>query len=276
MLFRSLVTPNLNIQENAGWCLSMARQVLGAPAGFATAFISWQAAKYKHETRELPNVPVPLYFSWTNKNDGINYGHVVVWVPGKGFLSSPGVGFGQKWLSSIAEVERYFSCKFLGWTEDINGKRIAEALPDQAPAPVAPVVNTGQGGDYHLVVVVAGFVSASDAVNHTNSNSTVEAGDYKIYNEANGMVNITRDVNQPGWWINPSDNVAPAPAPAAPSQGFTVGDVVVPTNAVDYDGTPLQQWDDTYTISELIGDRAVLNARGVIWAAVNTANIRKA
>lgn len=68
------------------------------------------------------------------------------------------------------------------------------------------------------------------------------------------------------------------PAPAAPEApaGFAVGDTVVPTNLVDYDGTALTQYDPSYTISEIRGDRAVLNARGAVWAAMNTANIRKA
>ena len=63
-----------------------------------------------------------------------------------------------------------------------------------------------------------------------------------------------------------------APAPA----GFKVGDVVVPTRLVDYNGTPLVQYDPAYTISEINGDRAVLTARGAVWAAMNTKDIRKA
>ena len=66
------------------------------------------------------------------------------------------------------------------------------------------------------------------------------------------------------------------PAPAPQPAGFKVGDIVVPTKLVDYNGTPLVQFDPNYTITELIGDRAVLSARGQVWAAMNTANIRKA
>ena len=68
---------------------------------------------------------------------------------------------------------------------------------------------------------------------------------------------------------------APTPAPT-PSNEFHVGDVVVPTKLVDYNGTPLVQYDDTYTITQINGDRAVLSARGAVWAAMNTKNIRKA
>lgn len=68
-----------------------------------------------------------------------------------------------------------------------------------------------------------------------------------------------------------SNGVASAPAPA-----FKVGDVVVPTRRVSYNGSPLTQYDNSYTISELKGDRAVLMARGQVWSAMNTKDIRKA
>ena len=277
--YKSDTTVNTGANENAGWCLSMAQKVLNTPVANPDAWHAWLNAKYKHETRDLPNVAVPLFFSWINRikgdpNYGKNQGHVVTWIPSVGkFLSSPGAGYGQQWFDSIVAVEKYFNATFVGWAEDLNGKRVAEPLPDQAPAPVAKPVLTGQGGDYHLSVEVAGFVNANDAANHANSNSRVPAGDYKIYNESNGVVNITRDVNQPGWWINPSDNVAPAPA--MPS--FAVGDTVAPNSAdtTDYNGTHVHAWDSSYVISELVGDRAVLKVRGAVWAAMRTSDIHK-
>lgn len=280
--YKADLAPDTTIKDNAGWCLSFTRRVFGAPAGTPDAYHAWLNAKFKHESRELPNVAVPLFFSWINKTKGdpaygTNQGHACSWIPGRGFLSSPGSGYGQQWFGSLAEVERYFSCTFLGWTEDINGKRVAEPLPNQAPAPVAAPVVTGQGGDYHLAVQVPGFVNAGDAAAHHNATTEVAAGDYKIFNQANGMVNVTHDASQPGSWINPADNHAPAPAPApAAPAGFKVGDVVVPTNLVDYNGHGVSQFDKTYTITELTGDRAVLSARGQVWAAMRTSSIRHA
>lgn len=82
-------------------------------------------------------------------------------------------------------------------------------------------------------------------------------------------------------WIDahtPKPEPTPAPTPAP--EGFKVGDVVVPTRLVDYNGTPLVQYDDTYTIMQINGDRAVLtaprNGQPVVWAAMNTKDIRKA
>ena len=83
-------------------------------------------------------------------------------------------------------------------------------------------------------------------------------------------------------WVN--DPVPPAPQPTPeptpePEPEFKVGDKVVPTKLVDYNGTPLVQYDDYYTIAQIQGDRAVLtaprNGEQVVWAAMNTANIRK-
>lgn len=67
------------------------------------------------------------------------------------------------------------------------------------------------------------------------------------------------------------------PTPA-PSTGIKVGDKVVPTKWVDYNGTPLRQTRDYYYVMQLNGDRAVLTADsidGPIYAAMNVNNLRK-
>ena len=73
---------------------------------------------------------------------------------------------------------------------------------------------------------------------------------------------------------------APAPTPAPQPAGFKVGDKVVPTRLVDYNGTPLKQYDSVYTITQISGDRAVLSAPRngvmVVWAAMNTKDIKRA
>lgn len=60
----------------------------------------------------------------------------------------------------------------------------------------------GQSGNsYKVVSPVPGYVTAQDAINGKNSNSTVPAGTYAIFNKVNGAVNITRQAGVPGWWI---------------------------------------------------------------------------
>lgn len=71
---------------------------------------------------------------------------------------------------------------------------------------------------------------------------------------------------------------APAPSPAAPSpapEPIKVGDRVRPLRLVDYNGTHLQQWDESYVVTEVIGDRAVLSARGQIWAAMRVGDVER-
>ena len=59
-----------------------------------------------------------------------------------------------------------------------------------------------------------------------------------------------------------------------PKEEFKVGDEVVPTRLVNYTGTHLKQYDKSYTISEIKGDRVVLMARGQVWAAMNIKDIK--
>lgn len=94
------------------------------------------------------------------------------------------------------------------------------------------------------------------------------------WSETLNDVRIVELVNDPA----PAPAPTPAPAPA-PEPEFKVGDKVVPIKLVDYNGTPLVQYDDYYTIAQIQGDRAVLtaprNGEQVVWAAMNTKNIKK-
>lgn len=82
-------------------------------------------------------------------------------------------------------------------------------------------------------------------------------------------------------YANPSGdyNDAKPSAPMHPnhpvSNGISVGDTVRPNVLKDYNGNSLISYHDTYTVSELNGDRAVLTVNGVIWAAMNVNNITK-
>lgn len=71
----------------------------------------------------------------------------------------------------------------------------------------------------------------------------------------------------------------PTPVEPEPKSEFKVGDRVVPIELVNYTGTRLVRYDKYYFITELKGDRAVLcadrNGKKVVWAAMNTNNIKK-
>jgi hypothetical protein len=136
-----LVTPNTSVTDGAGWCLRFTQKVWGAPARYESAWKAWEATSYKHPTSEnIPlDVGVIVWFEhWGTYGSPAyyaNWGHVVSWIPGKGYLSSPTSGVGQKWLGSIEEVEKAYSSKYVGWSEDINGVRISQ-INSSPPKPV--------------------------------------------------------------------------------------------------------------------------------------------
>jgi hypothetical protein len=135
---KQLVNPRLDTKDEVGYCLRFVQAVYGAKARYKSAWDAWEATKLKHGG-EMPDVSVPVWFSHygTYGEHGHqsygNWGHVVAYVPGRGFLSSPGSGYGQKWLSSIKEIERFYNAKYVGWSEDINGLRVAEYTNNPTP-----------------------------------------------------------------------------------------------------------------------------------------------
>lgn len=78
----------------------------------------------------------------------------------------------------------------------------------------------------------------------------------------------------------PEPEPEPTPEPMPEPVEFKEGDIVVPIRLVDYNGTPLVQYDDNYVITQINGDRAVLsanrNGKLIVWAAMNTNDIKKA
>lgn len=89
--------------------------------------------------------------------------------------------------------------------------------------------------------------------------------------------NTTGDL---GWVAESSVTLESTPTPTPkPSEGFKVGDYVVPTKLVDYKGTKLIQYDAKYQIIQIDKRGNVLGAvRGTqrpIWAVLPDANIKK-
>lgn len=55
-----------------------------------------------------------------------------------------------------------------------------------------------------------------------------------------------------------------------------VGSTVTVINPITYTGQRFALWFKTYTVMELIGDRAVIGVNGVVTAAINIKNLRRA
>lgn len=149
MIYSQLVSPDLSVQDGAGWCLRFTQSVWNAPVRYNSAWDAWEATEYKH-TDDLPNVACIVWFShygtYGTPPTYANWGHVVTYVPGEGFLSSPGRGYGQQWFSTISEIERYFRATYVGWSEDLNGLRVLEPGTNPTPKgkkkPLATVYHT--------------------------------------------------------------------------------------------------------------------------------------
>lgn len=59
---------------------------------------------------------------------------------------------------------------------------------------------------YKVETTLAAYLTANDAKKKTNRKGNVTPGTYDIFNESQGMINVTRKKNTPGSWINPADN----------------------------------------------------------------------
>ena len=150
MAWVSQVSVNTNTTSDAGWCLWLAQEAVGAPHIYPTARACWDNSPDKHWDTDYPrDAVVALYWSWTSKVDGLDYGHVVLNVPGRGLFSSPknwGV-HGNDWYGSIEEVSRWLGATYLGWTPEIAGVQLAAWNSDTSatPASTPAVGSLGQG-----------------------------------------------------------------------------------------------------------------------------------
>lgn len=133
--FMSLVKPWLGGKVLAGNCLAMAQMVVGAPGSLKSATVAADATESRHATRTMPDAVCVVWFDHWGKYGPAgreyfdNWGHVVVWVPGVGFVSSSpraGKTEGPFIYGSLAEVERTFNATFRFWSQDLNGKQICE------------------------------------------------------------------------------------------------------------------------------------------------------
>jgi hypothetical protein len=134
-MFVQVRKPNLKTTGRSGWCLVFARKMFNIPAKYPTAWKGWLNAKRRYAVTPHPkNVSVPIWFSFVRGRT--NFGHVVIYVPKKGYYSSPYKRFSfRAVLPSIKEVERIYSAKYVGWSEDINGVSVVKKVSAPKPAP---------------------------------------------------------------------------------------------------------------------------------------------
>lgn len=144
MTWQSLVAPRRWARDLAGRCLPYAQTFFGAPIMHDYARQAWDATEYKHHDRDFPDVPCLLWFdhwgTYYSHSKGVweyvNAGHVTPLVPGEGIYSSPTWGHGYALYQTIAAVEAAYNCRYIGWSEDLNGLRVIQPTPEEEKDPM--------------------------------------------------------------------------------------------------------------------------------------------
>ena len=150
----------------------------------------------------------------------------------------------------------------------------ANKINEGQPVPPAPTPTT----DFK----VGDRVTLKEWVDYTGT-PLYQTRDFYYISEISGDRAVLRadNINGPVYCAANTNNlvkVGDTPAPEPTPGAIEVGDTVLPIEWVDYTGTPLMKTRDLYYVSEINGDRAVLRAdslAGVVYAAVNTNNLRK-
>jgi len=76
--------------------------------------------------------------------------------------------------------------------------------------------NVKVGDKYTLKNNTSGYYTAADAKASKDARVNVVAGDYWVYNVANGMLNITKSNGYPGSWIDPATSTGSSSASSTP------------------------------------------------------------
>ena len=188
---------------------------------------------------------------------------------GRGYISVLGQNQRGDGNGHIFTVDNISLANFLGAMR-LKKWRVAE---NPTPAPAPQPQNTVSTAGFNLGDTVE-FVNAVD----TKGTPLAVSGTYSVFEISNGSIVVARNgvIIARVYPINLRKVEVAKPVENSSNQTLKVGDRVVPNRLVSYDGVPLTQWDDNYELAELVGDRAVLVARGQVWAAMNINDLRKA
>lgn len=154
--FKQLESPNLDpvvyssgkaLLDWLGWCLATVEVAFGTPRNSPSAWKAWLATSRKHQDQDFPvGVYFPIWYSWWGTVDGVydNWGHVVIGYvnPDTGVLNTWSAPYTHKpYFDTFSDLNlggHYKGISFVGWSEDLAGMQLIEALPDAPPAPVHP------------------------------------------------------------------------------------------------------------------------------------------
>lgn len=107
-------------------------------------------------------------------------------------------------------------CDFIHMYQYENNVRVAGVTIDRNEIKQAPgdwgnqlqkeVAYSEQIKTYDVLKNIDAYINAQDALVNKNKKGRVKPGKYYIFNESLGMINVTKQQNIPGAWINPAEN----------------------------------------------------------------------
>lgn len=159
----------------------------------------------------------------------------------------------------------------------LQNVRLAYDIPAYYYDAKAAMLANKNAGTLHPISTLPKNCAVPVFVDTASPNEHVEVADHgTFYSDGKLVPNPTSQVFF-GWGETLNEvrivKWVADPTPTPTPTGIKVGDKVTLTNWVAYDGTPLKKTRDFYFVSQISGDRAVLNAdsvNGVVYAAVNT------
>lgn len=188
MGYKQTRQPNIYITDVPGYCHRFARRVFDIPAKYQSAKANWLASTRKGVGSHPTNVAVPVWFTVR----GHSFGHVVAFVPGVGYLSTPpgsGTTAGRRVYASIAEVERAFGATYVGWTYDVNDVAVAEWVPDPSKSieeMATEVINGAHGNGHDTRRASLGIDQATYELVRAEVNRRVNAPTQRTYTVQRG------------------------------------------------------------------------------------------
>lgn len=167
----------------------------------------------------------------------------------------------------------------------LQNVRLAYGIGSKYYDAKAAMIANRNAGTLHPISDLPANVAVPVFVDTSSPNEHVEVADRGTFYSDGKKVADPMHQRFYGWGETLNDvrivkyvqDPAPTPTPT-PTPGFQVGNKVTLKTWVAYNGTPLRKTRDYYFISQLSGNRAVLNAdsvSGAVYAAVNTANLVK-
>lgn len=141
MAYKQLLVPDFSTMSDAGWCLWFVEEAYRVSHLYATAEDAWRATTKPHPNEQPPNLMVPVYWTYFDVTENIEFGHIAIFVPGRGVFTSPfNRAYGNEWYSSIQAMTNRINqidranARYLGWSEDLAGSNIIlkeEEMPTQ-------------------------------------------------------------------------------------------------------------------------------------------------